>query len=64
MITATNRSIRPRTACELLGISLPTFWRWAKQNPNFPKITKLSSRCSVVSLDALIEWRDAKGGAK
>lgn len=64
MIIATNRSIRPRKAAELLGVSLPTFWRWVKQNPGFPKVTRLSNRCSVVSLDELNAWRDSKGGAK
>lgn len=53
----TNRSLRPSTAAEKLGISVPTLWRWARINPKFPRPRKLSARVTVfseVELDAFV----------
>ena len=57
----TGLSARPKKAAQILGVALPTFWRYAKR-PDFPKLRKLSSRCTVVDVDELIAWRDAQGG--
>lgn len=58
------RSLRVRQAArEVLGVSPATFWRYAKRD-GFPKLRKLSSRCTVVDLDELIAWRDAQGGSQ
>lgn len=56
-----RRSYRPKQAAELLGISPPTLWRWLKERKDFPRPSRLSSRCTVFDGDALIAWRDAQG---
>lgn len=53
-------SIRPKQAAELLGVSLPTFWRWAAHQHDFPKGRRLSARCTVFDTAELIAWRDSK----
>ncbi len=53
-------SIRPKKAAELLGVSLPTFWRWAAQQHDFPKGRRLSARCTVFDTGELIAWRESK----
>ena len=57
-------SFRPKQAAALLGISLPTLWRWIKERQDFPKPIRLSARCTVLDGAALIAWRDAQGSAK
>jgi len=53
------QSLRAKQAAELLGIGLATFWRWAKERPDFPKPRKLSARCTVFDRDELLAWREA-----
>jgi prophage regulatory protein len=55
-----NRSLRPNQAAELLGISVPTLWRWLKNRADFPRGRKLSARCTVFNQDELTAWRDAQ----
>jgi len=57
--TSSAQSLRPKDAAELLGIGLATFWRWAKERPNFPRPRKLSARCTVFDRDELLAWRDS-----
>lgn len=55
-----NRALRPAQAAERLGISLPTLWRYIRNNPNFPRPSKLSDRVTVLDageLDAFIASR-------
>lgn len=52
--------LRPAKAAERLGVSLPTFWRYARTVPDFPKLIKISSAVTVVDaaeLDAFVERR-------
>lgn len=58
-----GRSVRPKDAAIALGISLPTFWRWQKQRQDMPRGMRLSPRCTVYDLDALIQWRDSHSTA-
>ena len=44
----------------MLGVSLPTFWRWAAERHDFPKGRRLSARCTVFDTAELIAWRDSK----
>lgn len=53
-----TRSIRPKAAAALLGISLPTYWRWIKSRPDFPRVIRLSARCTVQDEGELLAWRD------
>ncbi|MBK6008812.1 AlpA family phage regulatory protein [Ramlibacter ginsenosidimutans] len=55
-----NLSLRAAQAAPFLGISLPTFWRWVREKPDFPKPIRLSPRCTVFDADALLAWRDAR----
>lgn len=36
-----------------MGISLPTLYRWARDNPNFPRLRKLGPRTTVISDDEI-----------
>lgn len=54
-----GRSVRPKDAAIALGISLPTFWRWQKERQDMPRGMRLSPRCTVYDLNALMEWRDS-----
>ena len=58
----TNQSARPKHAAEFLGIGESTFWRWAKERPDFPKPRKLGPRTTVFDLSELVAWRDAQAG--
>ncbi|MCC4115342.1 AlpA family phage regulatory protein [Aromatoleum toluclasticum] len=59
-----NKSLRPQQAAEFLGISIPTFWRWIKERPDFPRPIRLSARCTVVDQAELIAWRDAQSSGR
>ena len=56
-----SKSYRPKQAAEYLGIGVATFWRWTKERHDFPKMIRLSARCTVVDGDQLVAWRDAQG---
>jgi len=55
-----SKSYRPKQAAAYLGIGVATFWRWASERADFPKLIRLSARCTVVDSDALVAWRDAQ----
>lgn len=57
---ATFQSARPKDAASLLGVGVSTFWRWAKERPDFPQPRKLSNRCTIFDVQELIAWRDAQ----
>lgn len=59
-------SLRAKQAAQFLGIGESTFWRWAKDRPDFPPAIKLGTRTTVWPMDKLTEWRDAQAqrGAK
>lgn len=54
-----SRSVRAKSASDILGIGVSTFWRWVKERPDMPQGILLSPRCRVFDLRELIEWRDA-----
>jgi predicted DNA-binding transcriptional regulator AlpA len=54
-----GRSVRPKDAAVALGIAPATFWRWQKERPDMPRGMRLSERCTVYDLDALLQWRDS-----
>ena len=60
MNTQFRQSYRPKQAAEYLGIGVATFWRWAKERQDFPKMIRLSARCTVVDRSQLVAWRDAQ----
>lgn len=54
------RSVRPKEAAELLGISEPTLHRYARLRPGFPAKRKFSPGVTVFLVAELIAWRDAQ----
>ncbi|WP_418646871.1 helix-turn-helix transcriptional regulator [Thauera butanivorans] len=60
----TAKSLRPHQAADLLGISVPTLWRWLKNRADFPRSRKLSERCTVFDRDELVAWRDAQASGR
>jgi predicted DNA-binding transcriptional regulator AlpA len=44
------------TACMLGGFSSPTFYRRAASDPSFPKLIRLSTRCTRVRAGSFRAW--------
>jgi predicted DNA-binding transcriptional regulator AlpA len=62
---AAPAALRPREAAAYLGIGLSTFWRRVKNEPDFPKLRKLSPKTSVAlrgELDAYLAQLPAGSG--
>ena len=52
--------LRPKAACNVLGIGLTTFWNLAKTDPDFPELIKLGPQTTVVEEAALITYVNSK----
>jgi predicted DNA-binding transcriptional regulator AlpA len=48
-----KQALRPAQGAKKLGISVPTLYRYARDNPNFPKLHKLSERVTILFEDEL-----------
>lgn len=59
-----TRGARPARGAEILGVSLATFWRYLKNNDDFPQPRRLSARCTVFDEGELIAWRDSRAVAE
>lgn len=46
---------------EMLGVSTPTIWRWAKVG-QLPKPVKLSAGCTRWKEQDISEWMEKRGG--
>ena len=57
------RGARAKRGAEILGCGVSTFWRYAKEDPTFPKKRALSPRMSVWDEAELVAWRDSKSAA-
>lgn len=55
--------LRPKQAAAYIGVSLPTYWRFTKDDPDFPRPFKLGANASAVMRDELDTWLAAKRGA-
>ena len=53
---------RPKEAAQHSGISVSTFWRYAKERADFPPLRRVGSRCTLIDLNQLDAWI-SKGGA-
>jgi prophage regulatory protein len=51
-----KRYSRVAKASERIGVSEPTFYRYVRDDPAFPRIIKLSPRVSVVDDEELDAW--------
>jgi prophage regulatory protein len=45
------------------GVSRPTVWRWAKEQPDFPQVVKLTPGCARWRLSHIEAWESARAGA-
>lgn len=42
-----KRALRPAQVALKIGVSVPTVWRYCRNNPAFPRPSKLSERVTV-----------------
>ncbi|WP_199525292.1 AlpA family transcriptional regulator [Pseudoalteromonas sp. bablab_jr011] len=58
--TNTNDNLRLKDAAAYIGVSKPTLWRLAEQDPTFPKKIRISSRCCIYRRSDLQSWLASK----
>lgn len=56
--------IRPRAAAKYIGVGISTFWRFAKDDPTFPKPFKIGPQATVLMRADLDEWLRQKREGK
>lgn len=60
-MTAINPPVlRPTQAAAYIGLSLPSFWRIAREDSTFPKPFKLGANSTAVMRADLDAWLKAK----
>lgn len=52
--------LRPKQAAQYIGVSLPSFWRYAKYDPDFPRPLRLGPNARAVMRDDLDAWLASK----
>lgn len=45
--------LRPKYAAKRMGVCLSTFWKLASNDPDFPPLMRLGTRCTSISAAAL-----------
>ena len=60
MTTITPAVLRPKQAAAYIQMSIPSFWRLAKNDPNFPLTFKLSENSTAIFRKDLDDWLAAK----
>lgn len=56
-----KKYIRVTKLAPELGVSVPTVWRWTKEDlTGFPKPVKLSARVTAWRVSQIQDWLDAK----
>ena len=60
MTTITPAVLRPKQAAAYIQMSIPSFWRLAKNDPNFPRPFKLSENSTAIFRKDLDDWLAAK----
>lgn len=48
--------LRPTEAARYIGMSLPSFWRFAKNDPTFPRPFRLGEKSAAVMRADLDDW--------
>lgn len=51
--TTAPRYVRPKEAAKYASMSLATFWRLTRENPDFPKLKRPSERITLIDLNEL-----------
>jgi len=57
-MSETTQYLRPAQVCKRLNISRTTLYRWHANNPNFPRLSRLSGKCTVwgaAAIDAFVK---------
>jgi prophage regulatory protein len=57
---APSRALRLPQVSELTSASRATVWRWAKNDPTFPKPFRLSAGVTCWDEGEILEWIEAK----
>ncbi len=58
--------LRPKDAAKRMGVCASMFWKLAKNDPSFPRLTRIGKRCTSVSASALevyLKNKTAEGGS-
>ncbi|MGX5658173.1 helix-turn-helix transcriptional regulator [Castellaniella ginsengisoli] len=59
-MTITPAVLRPSQAATYIGMSVPSFWRYAKLDPNFPQPFKIGPNATAVMRADLDAWLKSK----
>lgn len=54
------QAIRVKEVAAKTGSSVPTVWRWAKNDPSFPRPIKLSPGITVFDAALIDAWMDQR----
>jgi|LSQX01.3.fsa_nt_gb predicted DNA-binding transcriptional regulator AlpA len=60
MTTTVSPVLRPKQGAAYIGMSLPSFWRIAKDDPTFPRLFKIGPNSTAVMRADLDAWLQAK----
>lgn len=52
--------VRAPRAAEVIGVSVATLWRWAREDETFPAKRRLSARVTVWCEEELRTWADER----
>jgi prophage regulatory protein len=63
-ISQYRRVLRPKQFADKYQMGLSSFWRHAKEDPDFPKPFKLSPRVTAIDADEADAWYAAKMGTR
>lgn len=58
-INVSKRKLRPAQLAAKLGVSVPTVWRYARNNPAFPRPIKLSERVTFFDEHQVDQYLDS-----
>ena len=58
-----KQALRPAHVAAKCGVSVPTIWRYVRENPKFPRPSKLSSRVTVFDEHEVDAFLDSRRGA-
>lgn len=60
METINPAVLRPKQAAAYIGVSLPSIWRFAKEDPDFPQPFKIGPNASAIFREELDAWLKSK----
>jgi len=60
MSTFASPVLRPKQAAAYIGMSVPSFWCFAKDDPTFPRLFKIGPQATAIMRADLDAWIAAK----